>query len=204
MYSELLAAATVGLLGAVTLTYKRTHSPPLRAAIACACGQVQGRVDAPAATRTVCYCTDCNTFATKVSKTNAPPLDASGGTEILQLFPADITFSHGAEHLKAGILSAETATLRVFASCCGTPMYNTMQGAAFAGLLASVLQDKAMPLPPIQFRIFARSATGPVPDAPAAARVVSVRFVLNFMVRSAVYRCRASPAPVELTPRVLL
>ncbi|KDO23342.1 hypothetical protein SPRG_11656 [Saprolegnia parasitica CBS 223.65] len=194
MYSELLAAVTVGLLGAVTLTYKRTHSPPLCAAIACACGQVQGRVDAPAATRLVCYCTDCNAFATKVSKTNAPPLDASGGTDILQLFPADLTFSRGAEHLTVGILSPETATLRVFASCC----------AAFAGLLASVLQDKSLVLPPIQFRIFARSATGPVPDAPVAAKAVSVRFVVNFIVRSAVYRGRASPAPVALTPRVLL
>ncbi|OQR86346.1 hypothetical protein ACHHYP_10647 [Achlya hypogyna] len=204
MIGEIVGASVLGLLSTVALLYKRTQSPPLRAAIACDCGKVQGRVDAPAATHLVCYCDDCQAFAFKVCKGPSSAIDTSGGTDIVQIFPTDVRFSQGLELLRIGIVTPKTATLRVFASCCGTPMYNTMQGRAFLGLLTAVIRDGA-PLPPVQFRIMAKFATGPVPCEPTPSSVVSVRFVLNFIVRCILYRGRVEPAPLDLSqPKTLL
>ncbi|OQR83245.1 hypothetical protein ACHHYP_14932, partial [Achlya hypogyna] len=114
MLVELLTASALGLVIASSVLYKMTKSPPFRASIACTCGQVQGYVDSPSATRMVCYCDDCQAYAHKVSKGATLPLDACGGTDLLLIFPADVTFGQGQELLRIGLLKATTKTLRIF------------------------------------------------------------------------------------------
>ena len=57
---------------------------PLR----CTCGDVRARLDhePAAAQRVVCYCDDCQAFMRHLGREDG--LDASGGTDILQVWPA--------------------------------------------------------------------------------------------------------------------
>jgi hypothetical protein len=64
------------------------------------CGQVRGIVaDASpvAANRVVCFCEDCQAFAHQLGR--ADLLDAQGGSDIVQVAPASLTFVQGQHHI---------------------------------------------------------------------------------------------------------
>ena len=66
------------------------------AELRCRCGEVRGSVTNPsprAVNRVICYCDDCQAFAHHLGR--ADLLDAHGGTDIVQVAPASLTFSHG-------------------------------------------------------------------------------------------------------------
>ena len=50
--------------------------------------------------RVVCYCDDCQAFAHQLGR--ADLLNAQGGTDIVQVAPASLTFVKGQEHI-AGV-----------------------------------------------------------------------------------------------------
>ncbi|OQS05779.1 hypothetical protein THRCLA_02136 [Thraustotheca clavata] len=199
MHEKVIGAAAAGIAAFVVWQYKSINSPPIKASIACNCGKVQGQVDTPAGMHIVCYCDDCQDFANKVCQGKNSPLDSCGGTDIIQMFPADITFTKGKDQLQIGKLKPETKTLRIFASCCNTPMYNTAKDAAFIGLLTSTIRDQVK-LPPVQFRIMSKFALAPVPGA---SNIVSFGLVLNFFTRCFLYKRRTYPSPVDLTQQTV-
>ncbi|WP_460857217.1 DUF6151 family protein [Rheinheimera gaetbuli] len=108
--------------------------------IQCKCGTLRGEVDCSGThNRIICYCTDCRAFAGFLG--NAPDvLDQQGGTEIVQIAQSHLRFLQGEECLAAVRLS-ERGMLRWYASCCDTPIGNTMANAkvAFIGLIHSCL-----------------------------------------------------------------
>ena len=113
--------------------------------IQCKCGAVRGQLEgAGIHNRLRCYCTDCRAFAHCLGK--APDvLDNQGGTEIVQVEQSRLHFLQGEDCLAAVRLS-DKGMVRWYASCCGTPIGNTMDNPKipFIGLVHTCLDRTRM------------------------------------------------------------
>ncbi len=108
--------------------------------VQCKCGTVRGHLDGTGVhSRVICYCTDCRAFAKFLGRA-AEVLDEQGGTEIVQVAQARLRFLQGEDHLAAVRLS-EKGMIRWYASCCNTPIGNTMADpkVSFVGMIHSSL-----------------------------------------------------------------
>jgi hypothetical protein len=103
----------------------------------CRCGEVRARVtDASPRTvnRIVCYCDDCQAFAHRLRR--ADLLNPQGGSDIVQLAPASLTFLQG-QHRIVGLRLTPKGLFRWYANCCNTPVGNTLTPAIpFVGIVA--------------------------------------------------------------------
>jgi Family of unknown function (DUF6151) len=92
--------------------------------LSCRCGEVRGSVHVPSTrsiNRVICYCDDCQAFAHHLGR--AELLDAHGGSDIVQVAPAALRFREGRI---AGLRLTPKGLYRWYASCCKTPLGNTM------------------------------------------------------------------------------
>src|SRR5439155_14721689 len=109
----------------------------LDAELSCRCGQVRGRVKNAGprtVNRVVCYCDDCQAFLHHLGRTDL--LDGSAGTDIVQVAPAALTFDRGATRI-VGVRLTSKGLYRWYASCCKTPVGNTLTPALpFVGIVA--------------------------------------------------------------------
>jgi hypothetical protein len=99
------------------------------AALACRCGQTRGHIAAPSpasVNRVVCYCRDCQAFAYAIGRSDI--LDEKAGTDVVQVAPAALTITDGQDHVK-GLRLSDKGLYRFYASCCGTPLGNTVSPA---------------------------------------------------------------------------
>jgi Family of unknown function (DUF6151) len=132
-------------------------------ALRCRCGTVRG-VARDVAPSTVnhcfCYCDDCQAFAHFLGRAD-DVLDAHGGTEITQMSQANVRFTEGVDMVAAMRLSAK-GMIRWYASCCRTPIGNTMATTAlpFVGVVRAFIDAPPAALGPIRGRGFAKSAKG--------------------------------------------
>ena len=132
----------------------------------CACGTVRWVARDVASARwshLVCYCDDCQSFA-HVLERGEDTLDAHGGTEIFQMSPARLEITAGADRLACLRLTPK-GLLRWYASCCRTPIGNTLASRAvpFVGLILRCVDRSGAPtldgaLGPIRARGYARFA----------------------------------------------
>lgn len=116
-----------------------THS------LRCNCGLVQGQVEGKGiSNRLICYCSSCQAFA-KFLGAPHEVLDPHGGTEIIQLAASRVSLSNGAEHI-AAIRLTDQGMLRWYASCCHTPLGNTLPNYKFGlvGLIHNCLSSQAL------------------------------------------------------------
>ncbi|WP_298252206.1 DUF6151 family protein [Bradyrhizobium sp.] len=115
-----------------------------RAEFRCRCGEVRGVVtDASprTANRVVCYCGDCQAFVHKLGR--ADLLDAHAGSDIVQVAPASLAFVQGQDRIR-GLRLASKGLYRWYASCCDTPVGNTLTPAVpFVGIFASAFDQGA-------------------------------------------------------------
>ncbi|WP_027259397.1 DUF6151 family protein [Leisingera aquimarina] len=112
-------------------------------AFSCNCGTLRGEVSAQGikgGTRVVCYCADCR--ANELY--HGQPDPAPDPVDLFQLAPDSISISQGAAHLKA-LRFGPRGPLRWYASCCGTPLANTLAKPTlpFAGIRSDVFKDKS-------------------------------------------------------------
>ncbi len=138
---------------------------PLR----CRCGEVRGHVTgaSPRTTnRVVCYCDDCQAYAHALGR--ADLLDASGGSDIVQVAPSSLSFEQGAERIACMRLTPK-GLYRWYAGCCKTPVGNTVGvQVPFVGITrqtfeaAGVRVDDAFGPP--GGRILGRFAVGTPPE----------------------------------------
>jgi hypothetical protein len=144
-----------------------------RVDLQCRCGTMRGVADdvrAEGGNRIVCYCDDCQAFARFLTLQGGPRdlLDPCGGTEIVQLTPAQVTITKGADRLRLMRLS-QRGLMRWFAGCCRSPVANTAAVASlpFVGLARSFMAaaDPALDdvLGPVLARVHTRFATKPLP-----------------------------------------
>ena len=129
----------------------------------CSCGTVRGiaRDVAPSTVnRCFCYCDDCQAFAHFLGRPDEI-LDAYGGTEITQMSQASVRFTAGVDKVAAMRLSSK-GMIRWYASCCRTPIGNTMATTAmpFIGMIKTVIDAPSTALGPIRGRGFAKCAKG--------------------------------------------
>jgi hypothetical protein len=152
------------------------------AEIRCRCGEVRGRVS-DASPRTVnhvvCYCDDCQAYAHHLGR--ADLLDAHGGTDIIQCAPASLAFDRGDARI-VGLRLSPKGLYRWYASCCNTPLGNTLGPAfPFVGIVAQAFahdgqQPDAVFGAPVG-RILGRFAIGTPPEG-------STRLNLRLLVRA--------------------
>ena len=89
--------------------------------------------------RVVCYCDDCQAFAHQLGR--ADLLDDHGGTDIIQVAPASLKFVQG-QYRIVGLRLTPAGLFRWYASCCNTPLGNTLSPAIpFVGIVARVFDQ---------------------------------------------------------------
>jgi hypothetical protein len=107
-----------------------------QAELRCRCGAVAGVVTSASpqtVNRVVCYCDDCQAFAHHLGR--ADLLDANGGSDIVQVAPASLTFVKGQDRI-AGVRLSAKGLFRYHTTCCNTPVGNTLSPAIpFVGIL---------------------------------------------------------------------
>ncbi|QZD89836.1 hypothetical protein K3148_13740 [Qipengyuania aurantiaca] len=94
--------------------------------LSCACGEVKASVEKATKDEgdfVYCHCEDCQSVPKYLGKENRI-LEANGGTALYQSRCARLSFQHGKDKL-AGLHMTDKPTLRWYASCCNTPMFNT-------------------------------------------------------------------------------
>jgi hypothetical protein len=105
--------------------------------IRCRCGRVRGiahDVGPDTVNHALCYCHDCRAYAHWLERDDL--LDAHGGTEIVQLARARLAIIENADQIRCVRLSIK-GLHRWYASCCRTPLGNTVPWIPFVGVVRS-------------------------------------------------------------------
>lgn len=168
-------------------------------ALACTCGTVTGTasVDPTRGNRLVCMCDDCQAYAHWLGRADLI-LDPSGGTEIVQMTPAQVRITGGHEQIRCVRLGPK-GLMRWHTACCHTPIANTLDSARvpFLGMPVVFLRERDdATLGPILARIQARYGKPPLPPGshprgPIGLILRSIRLLLAGWLRGA-----ASPSPL--------
>lgn len=125
----------------------------------CACGHVKLECDGVPIVSLVCYCDTCQEGSHQLEALpNAPAVrDPDGGTGYVSFRKDRVRYSSGAELLKELKLSEDSATVRVFASCCNSAMAMRFEdGRHWTPVYRARIQGE---LPPLQFRICTKYRT---------------------------------------------
>ncbi|WP_424984763.1 DUF6151 family protein [Microbulbifer sp. S227A] len=128
--------------------------------LSCTCGKVRGRVR-PATSRTgthlICHCRDCRAVGRYLGGGDAGP----DGVDLVQTSPDTIEFETGTEYLAILRLSPK-GPLRWYASCCKTPMFNTLArpGLAFVTVLLDTADNPEL-FGPVVAQSFVPQPGGP-------------------------------------------
>ena len=127
--------------------------------VSCNCGKVRGQVDVPspgAGNHAICHCADCRAATIHLGQ----PDPAPDGVEIWQTTPDRLHLTEGHDLLALMQLSPK-GLYRWYASCCNTPLFNTLRKPrlAFVGVNVDRLDDAA-PLGPVIARAFMKQADG--------------------------------------------
>jgi hypothetical protein len=150
----------------------------------CRCGTVRGvahGVSPAIGNHCVCYCDDCQAFQKFLGRA-ADVLDPNGGTDIFQLSPARVTFTAGTDKVACLRLTPK-GLARWYASCCNTPIGNTMATPSipFVGLIRVFVAESAGDaLGPVLTRVFRQFASGDRAAIPPD-RVPQWRMLLRVM-----------------------
>jgi hypothetical protein len=188
--------------------------------IRCSCGTLRGiarEVSPTAGIHAVCYCDDCQAFAHFLGRPGEI-LDTQGGTEVFQMSAARLSIDAGGERVACMRLSPR-GMCRWYASCCNTPLGNTLPKPTipFVGLIGlAFMRPAADPmlanaLGPIRARAFGKFARGGMATVPAGGSLAAV--VVRFGALALKWRLRGDqrrsaffvPGTAELiaVPRVL-
>lgn len=114
------------------------------------------------ANRVVCYCDDCQAFAHHLGR--ADLLDPQGGSDIVQVAPASVVFDRGADRI-VGLRLTPKGLHRWYASCCRTPLGNTLGPAVpFVGIVAGAFEAPDAVFGEPSARILGKFAVGTPPE----------------------------------------
>lgn len=132
----------------------------------CACGDLRGVLHHAIPREVchlICYCNDCRAFTRHMGV--ADQLEPGGGSPLIQVLPARIEITAGAEHI-ACLRLTKKGLHRWYAACCGTPLANTVgtSRVPLAGMWRPLFADAA-PLGPVGTYGFTKMAL-PAADAP--------------------------------------
>ncbi len=150
--------------------------------VQCSCGGAEMKVFGAAMMSVVCYCDTCQIGSRNIEEMpNAEPIrDPDGGTAYV-LYRADrIAYSRGAEQLTP-LKIDETATSRVYASCCNSAMVMRFDDARhWVCVYRARFQDDA---PAPEFRICTKfkPVDAQIPDDVPSSAMYPGRFAMKLM-----------------------
>jgi len=155
----------------------------IQAELRCRCGEVRAVVRDPSpktVNRVICYCDDCQAFAHQLGRSDL--LDANGGTDIVQVAPASLTFVQGQDRIAALRLSPK-GLYRWHARCCNTPLGNTLSPSLpFVGVIAQAFEADGQSADALFGRpvgaILGKFAIG---DVPAKAKGISFSLLIRVL-----------------------
>jgi hypothetical protein len=144
--------------------------------------------------RVGCYCDDCQAFAHWLGR--ADLLDAQGRSDIVQVAPATFAFAQGQDRVR-GVRLSPKGLYRWYASCCNTPVGNTLSPAIpFVGILAAAF-DQEVPRADAAFgpptgAIMGKFAIG---EAPPGTTGIQLPLLLRVVARVLDWRLRGKVWP---------
>lgn len=138
--------------------------------LSCACGQLRGHwTEQGPAARLECYCRDCRAFARWLGRDGL--LNEAGGVSIVSVAARSVEIDQGHEHLACTSLSPK-GLARWYASCCRTPVGNTLRvpHLPFLGMSRSFVKVSDSRLlktfGPVRWQAFPHRALAPLPALP--------------------------------------
>jgi hypothetical protein len=142
----------------------------------------------------VCYCDDCQAYAHWLGR--ADLLDAHGGSDLVQVAPQALRIEHGQEHIR-GVRLSQNGLYRWYASCCNTPVGNTMRPTIpFVGITVQSFAGgptlATEVFGPARGAILGKFALG---DAPAEVRRLNLGLLLGSIARVLGWRLRGKAWP---------
>lgn len=167
----------------------------------CRCGAVHGLardVAGDTVNRVTCLCADCQTFAHHLGR--ADLLDAHGGSDIIQMAPDSISFDRGTDKIAALRLGPK-GPYRWYATCCKTPLGNTLKPSLpFIGILPELFKEAREPkrreevFGPTRASIHGKDAIG---EPPPGSTQRNIGFLLHTIstILGWKFRGRAWPHP---------
>lgn len=166
---------------------KERRGPRIDLPFSCRCGSVTGTLIDPGprvGDYVVCHCTDCQAFAERLDAVDRV-LDQNNGTALYQGRCATMRITKGREQL-ACLHLTEKPTLRWYARCCDTPMFNTYKNGRIpyiTTVVANCEPDKRKRLlgPPIG-HLFTGEARGDVSHLPHLSMARLMRRFFKRMV----------------------
>mmetsp|Transcript_6576 Transcript_6576/g.11599 ORF Transcript_6576/g.11599 Transcript_6576/m.11599 type:complete len:209 (-) Transcript_6576:119-745(-) len=146
-------AASLALAAGAAYTISRAVQKTKCSKWSCSCGKVKGtvRVGKLDYTSVRCFCRSCRNFdawCTEIKGHKGSVSGEDGGTNILQLCKSDIDLESGGEFIKCAQYKKDSLLSRFYASCCGTPLFNSVEKSGFVGLLAANLEDQGAAFAP--------------------------------------------------------
>lgn len=163
----------------------------------CSCDKLQGVakiLSSEQGRRIICLCDDCQAFAHYLGHAKSV-LDENGGTEILQILPANLEINQGIENLRCLRLS-DKGMLRWYTGCCNTPIANTAPYSKmpYAGVVHSILdfaddaKSREAALGPVRARIQGKFGIGKLPEgthqkAPLGLILRIIAFLVGGLLR---------------------
>lgn len=158
---------------------------PLR----CECGKFQGEAElGHRSGRFVCYCDDCQAFATYLGK-ESRVLDAAGGTEITPVPPARIRLAGGGLELLACVRLTEKGMYRWYTSCCRSPIGNVQNSKMpYVGMISTIFafkneEERKASLGEVKARVMGKFARKTPPEGTTDSMSVGAMWwVIQFMV----------------------
>jgi hypothetical protein len=120
--------------------------------LACACGQVHLEVERAPIVSSECYCNSCREAGARLQNLPGarPLLDVNGGTRFVLYRKDRVRFLKGTELLKEFLLTPESKTRRVVATCCNTPVFLEFQNGHWLSLYGCLWPKGS--LPPLELR----------------------------------------------------
>ena len=169
----------------------------IQAELRCRCGEVRAVVRNPSpktVNRVICYCDDCQAFAHRLGRSDL--LDVHGGTDVVQVAPASLTFVQGHDKIEAVRLSPK-GLYRWYARCCNTPVGNTLTPSVpFVGVVAQAFQADGQNPDALFGRpvgaILGKFAIG---DVPAKTKKISFPLLLRALRLVLGWRLTGKPWP---------
>lgn len=149
----------------------------------CSCGGVELEALGAPITSVVCYCDTCQEGSRQLEALpNAASVrDGDSGTAYIAYRTDRVRYSRGAHLLRNLKLAENTATRRVFASCCNSAMFMTFDDARhWVSVYRARFQGD---VPPLQFRICTkfRPESGKLPDDVPSSAMYPFGLMAKFM-----------------------
>ncbi|HET6526686.1 DUF6151 family protein [Sphingopyxis sp.] len=151
---------------------------------ACDCGTVTGtlQVISGGGDHVVCHCTDCQKLTHHLGHAERL-LDAHGGTALYQTRCAHMRIDTGRDQL-ACLHLTDAPTLRWYAACCRTPLFNTFKNGKLPFitiLIAACDPARRTVFGPPRGHLFTQDATG---DASHLPKMGTPTLMRRFFVRA--------------------